>query len=172
MPKLDYVAFCSMPIYKQLCSFHFRNLAARVKTAVCLHRNTANGHPLHDTQAYWKGCRKACGKLAQKYDAAVAWGQGTPTHFVAEKVKAEKKFAWVNADYEAVGHNKKFDEDIYEIYDNIICVSDGLKTIMRQVFPNQAEKMRVVYDIQNAALIQKMAEEIVVFRSLMGKRLL
>ena len=157
--ELDYTTFCSQSMEKQMLSFDFRRIAARVRTSLFLRKNTRMRHPLHDAQAYWKYSGAAFDPLPELYDVAVAWGQGTPTHFVAEKVKAKKKLAWVNADYEKVGHNKEFDRAYYAAFEKIVCVSDKLCQTLRTVFPEYATKMETIYDINNAGMITSMANQ-------------
>lgn len=157
--ELDYTAFCSQSMAKQMLSFDLRRIAARVRTSLFLRSNAKKGSPLHDAQAYWKYSAAAYDPLPERYDVAIAWGQGTPTHFVAEKVQAQKKFAWVNADYEKVGHNKDFDCKYYAAFTGIICVSDKLCLTLQKVFPEYAAKMTTIYDINNPATIFTMANQ-------------
>lgn len=157
--ELDYTAFCSQSMAKQMLSFDIRRIAARVRTSLFLRSNAKKGSPLHDAQAYWKYSAAAYDPLPERYDVAIAWGQGTPTHFVAEKVQAQKKFAWVNADYENVGHNKDFDCKYYAAFTGIICVSDKLCLTLQKAFPEYAAKMTTIYDINNPATIFTMADQ-------------
>lgn len=157
--ELDYTAFCSQSMAKQMLSFDLRRIAARVRTSLFLRSNAKKGSPLHDAQAYWKYSAAAYDPLPERYDVAIAWGQGTPTHFVAEKVQAQKKFAWVNADYENVGHNKDFDCKYYAAFTGIICVSDKLCLTLQKAFPEYAAKMKTIYDINNPATIFTMADQ-------------
>ena len=157
--ELDYIVFCGKSLVKQLLSFDFRRMTARVHTSLFLRSNAKKGHPLHDAQAYWKYSGAAYDSLPEQYDVAIAWGQGTPTHFVAEKVRAQKKFAWVNADYENVGHNKSFDRKYYAVFAEIVCVSDKLCLTLQKIFPEYAAKMTTIYDINNPATILAMASQ-------------
>lgn len=156
---LDYTKFCSKSLMEQMLSFDFKRVCARICTSLFLRKNAKDGYPLHDAQAYWKHSGKAFDKLAEQYDAAIAWGQGNPTHFVTEKVAAAKKYAWVNVNYEDAGHNRDFDRGIYAEYNGIVCVSDKLKEMFIHVFPEYADRCSTIFDIQNAALIEKMALE-------------
>ena len=156
---LDYVSFCAQPIGKQLLSFDFRRLTARLRTSLFLRQNARRNRPLHDAQAYWKYSSAAFDPLPECYDVAIAWGQGTPTHFIAEKVQAQRKFAWVNADYENVGHNKEFDHSFYAAYENIVCVSDRLCLKLKSVFPEFAGKMTTILDINNPEMIVDMSRQ-------------
>lgn len=132
-------------------------LIARIRATIGLRQNS-NKCILHDAQCYWKYAGNAFNELPGAYDVAIAWGQGNPTHYVAEKVNAKRKIAFVNADYEAAGHNRNFDHIFYEQYDYIAAVSDKLAEIMKNVFPDMENKIVTVYDINNAALINQMAK--------------
>lgn len=115
-------------------------------------------HRLHPAQCFWKYAAKYYGKCDKIYDVAIAWGQGNPTHYVAEKVNARKKIAFINADYEKVGHNKEFDLPFYLVYHNIVTVSDELNHIMKRVFPSLEKRFVTIYDITNATMIEQMAQ--------------
>ena len=41
---------------------------------------------------FWKCCEHSFDKLPKEYDVAIAYAQGTPTFYVADKVKAKKKW--------------------------------------------------------------------------------
>ena len=155
---LDYTVFCGKSLMTQLRSFDLRRIKARVRTSLFLRSNVKHGRPLHDAQAYWKYAAAAYDPLPEQYDVAIAWGQGTPTHFVAEKVQAQKKFAWVNVNYEAAGHQAAFDEPYYKKYDGIVCVSEELRSIFDKVFPRYSKKTVTILDINNPKTITSMAQ--------------
>lgn len=154
LPELEYMNFCGKRFVQQLNNPKF--LAVKLKTSLGLHLNNKK-RKLHDAQCYWKYANVALKKMQSNYDVAVAWGQGNPTHYVCTKVNAQKKIAFINADYEAVGHNKEFDNPFYIKYDHIVAVSEQLKEKLVLVFPNMKDKIVTIYDINNADLILKLA---------------
>lgn len=156
---LDYSAFCAQPIGKQLRSFDLRRLTARLRTSLFLRQNARKGRPLHDAQAYWKYSSMAFDPLPECYDIAIAWGQGTPTHFVAEKVSAQRKFAWVNVNYTLAGHSAPFDDEYYKQYNKIICVSKELSHLFINAFPVYRDKICTILDIKNPTIILEMAQQ-------------
>ena len=135
---------------------HPWHLAAKARASFGLRKNNKT-KKLHPAQCYWKYTSKCFETLSKEYDVAVAWGQGNPTHYVAEKVNADKKLAVINVNYEGAGHNKEFDYQYYKKFNYIIAVSEELGSLVNQVFPDFKEKTRVIYDINNAELILKMA---------------
>lgn len=157
--KSAYTEFCSKSGAGQLMSFDFKKLRARIRTSLYLRKNAKSENPLHDAQVYWKYSGEAFDVILEKYDAAIAWGQGTPTHFVAEKVNADKKYAWVNVNYKSAGHNPNFDNRFYSEYDKIICVSDKLNQLFCEVFPAFADRIITILDINNPEMITRMADE-------------
>lgn len=159
LPTLDYINFCKLSLIDQLKSFHINYFLTRLKTSHIIRKNNKAGHYLHDAQAYWRGCGDIFNIFPKEYDVAIAWGQGNPTHYIATKVKAKSKYAWVNANYELAGHNKDFDKKYYDEYDKIICVSNELKLIFQEVFPQYKNKLKVILDIKNPNLILNMSKE-------------
>ena len=155
LQNLPYLQFCGQSLKKQLRNPRF--LAIKYRTSIGLHINQRTGK-LHDAQCYWKCASAAFEQMQEPYDIAIAWGQGNPTHFVCEKVDAKKKIAFINADYEAVGHNKHFDYPFYKKYNYIVAVSEQLKKILRTVFADMSNKIVTIYDINNAELMWKLAE--------------
>lgn len=131
-------------------------LTARILATIGLRLNRGES-ALHPAQCYWKYAGWAFDKLPGEYDAAIAWGQGNPTHYVAKKVTAKIKIAFINVNYEGAGHNKAFDRDFYSQFNYIVNVSDDLTKLSREVFPEFSNRMVTVYDINNAEMINRMA---------------
>lgn len=159
LPTLDYINFCKLSLIDQLKSFRINYFLTRLKTSHIIRKNNKTGHYLHDAQAYWRGCGDIFNIFPKEYDVAIAWGQGNPTHYIATKVKAKIKYAWINANYELAGHNKDFDQKYYDEYNKIICVSNELKLIFQEVFPQYKDKLKVILDIKNPNLILSMSRE-------------
>ena len=75
----------------------------------------------------------------KEYDIAISYAQGVPTFYVAEKVKAKKKFAWVNTSYRLDVKEKEFQKKFYDQYNKIVAVSDSAKEILLETFPDYSE---------------------------------
>lgn len=159
LPPLKYIQFCNTTLASQISSFNMRYLKVRFCIHVSLKKNKKKNEGFHDSQIYWKECHKVIELLPDEYDTAIAWGQGMPTYFVAEKIKARNKVAWINANYIEVGYNKGFDLKYYSEFRSIVCVSNVLAEIVKDVFPEFSKRVIVLYDINNEKLIQRMAEE-------------
>ena len=107
---------------------------------------------------YWKYISPCIERNTSPYDLAIAYGQCHPTFYVAEKVSARKKLAWVNCIYHLDGKELVFQRPFYEVMDKIIMVSDAALTHFQGVFPEMTSKMELMPDIINPLLINQMSE--------------
>ncbi|WP_261302578.1 glycosyltransferase [Paenibacillus andongensis] len=136
----------------------YKDLYLRFRGSLSL-RNPYKIRNMHGAQISWSWTSKGIDMITEKYDVAIAYSQGTPTYFVAEKVIADKKFCWVNTDYKVAPYNKSFDIAYYEQFDNVIAVSELNKEVFIQEMPIAKEKTNVVYDIISPSLIKSMANQ-------------
>ena len=131
----------------------------RIKTAINLRINKK----IQSEQILYKHQDRVFERLDKIYDVAIAYSQGLPTYFVADKVDAKKKIAWINCDYATTGYDKDLDELFYNKFDKIIAVSETIKKSIIEIKPKYKDKIEVILDIVNPKLIESMAEEEVVF---------
>lgn len=113
----------------------------------------------HGAETLWKCVGKMFKVPNQKYDIAIAYQQGFPTYLVATKIKAQKKFAWINVNIFNAGYNTRFNSQFYDRIDYIVPVSKELETLLRKNYPQFSEKYHCVYDIINPQIIRKQASE-------------
>ena len=159
LPLPNYIVFSNQPLVKELLSFNLRYINTRFKLAKALRDNAKLSDKKHDAEVYWQCCKDAFENLYGEYDLAIGWGQGVPVKYVANKVTANKKAVWINADYEAVGHKREDDLENFSKVDYIVSVSDKQTENMKSVFPEYSNKCVTVYDVNNADLIQQMADK-------------
>ena len=116
------------------------------------------GEKRHGAESYWASTKHAIANLEHKYDIAVAYQQGFPTYYIAQKVCATKKIAWINADITLAGYRKLFNRQHYQHFDHIVSVSDSLKNLIAKEYAEVKHKIATIYDILNASLIREMAQ--------------
>ncbi|MGO4274865.1 glycosyltransferase, partial [Paenibacillus sp. TAF58] len=145
-------------VRKLIINKKYKDLYLRFRGSLSL-RNPYKIKNMHGAQISWSWTSKGIDKITERYDVAIAYSQGTPTYFVAEKVVADKKFCWVNTDYKVAPYNKSFDTAYYEQFDNIVAVSELNKEVFIQEMPIAKEKTNVVYDIISPSLIKSMANQ-------------
>ena len=117
-------------------------------------------HPeRHSAENMWRSMNQVMKPLRTQYDIAIAYQQGFPTFFVASKVLAQKKMAWINADVYEAGYNMNYCRLYYEQLNHIVPVSEALAKKLSRCSPWIENKLTCIYDIVNENLINKMAEE-------------
>lgn len=112
----------------------------------------------HGAELHWTAMKYAEVSMKKHYDTAVAWHQGFPTYYVAAKVDAAKKFAWVNVDLKKAGYSESFNKPYYNRFDRIAAVSETLRRMLEGIYVDK-ERLYTVYDILNPEFIRQMAAE-------------
>lgn len=84
----------------------------------------------HNAQYFWKAFKNDIPTYPKSYDVAEGWGQGFATYYVAEKVKAAKKIASVNTNYDEAGYVFEYDKPIYDKIDKVNGVSQFAVEVM------------------------------------------
>lgn len=107
---------------------------------------------------YWKYISPCIERNPVNYDVAIAYGQCHPTFYVAEKVNAKKKLAWVNCIYHLYGKELAFQCPFYETMDKIVMVSNAALNHFQGVYPGMSSKMELMPDIINPLFIKQMSE--------------
>lgn len=97
--------------------------------------------------------------LPGEYDLAVAYLEGPATWYVAEKVKAVKKAAFLHIDYGKAGYSRELDQGCYERMDRIYAVSGDVKEQFLKVYPDYADKVELFFNIINREHIRARALE-------------
>ena len=114
----------------------------------------------HTAETYWKCIGKHMPSLDDQFDVAIAYQQGFPTFYVAEKIKARKKICWVNTDLKAAGYSADFCRPFYSGFDRIVAVSDILRdSVIYPQYCPEKDKILTCWDILNESLIRKLALE-------------
>lgn len=134
----------------------YKMLTSRIKYSTSL-RLKKYSNP-QKARKFWQNISKVIEPNNKIYDIAISYAQGIPTFYVAEKVNAHKKFAWVNVSYRLNTKEKNYQETYYDAFNQIIAVSESTKDIFLETFPNYKHKINVIYDINNPDFISKMAD--------------
>lgn len=120
-----------------------------------LHRNS-----VHSAELYWSATGKGLPRLKDEYDVAIAYQQGFPTFYIADKVSAKKKLCWINTDLKAAGYSPEFCQPFYRKFNKIAVVSEALRdSIVYPDYCKDKSRLIVCRDILNESLIREMAHE-------------
>lgn len=135
----------------------------RIRTSINLRKNLKKTIQIHAEQVLYKSHNKVLKCINKKYDVAIAYSQGLPTYYVADKVNADKKIAWINCDYVTTMYDKEYDKDFYNKFYKIIAVSNSIRNSISSLNKEYEKKLEVIFDIVDPELIERMANEEVVF---------
>ena len=94
-----------------------------------------------------------------EYDLAVAYLEGGATYYVADRVRAKKKAAFVHIDYAQAGYGKALDLDCYQRMDHIFTVSNEVKEHFLEVYPSYENKVSVFPNLVDQKRVCRLAEE-------------
>lgn len=97
-------------------------------------------------------------RFTEHFDLAVAYLEGGASSYVQKYVKADKKVAFIHVDYEKAGYNRSLDENCYLEYDHIFTVSQEVREVFLNVYPECSKKISVFHNLINRNRILEMAE--------------
>ena len=160
LSPLKYTKFTEMSlkegIFYSIKNFNFRMLLSRLQYSIKLRRGKFTHSQL--ARLFWQSASKSIECNPKKYDIAISYAQGIPTFYVAEKINAKEKFAWVNVSYRLKEEDKKFQCEFYKKYKKIVAVSDSAKDIFIETFDEFKDKIEIIYDINNSKMIEQMSK--------------
>ena len=161
LKPMEYIKFSSLStknaVIKSLKNMNFKMLSSRLKFSLAIRKD--NYSNAQKARVYWQKVSNVIEKNNKEYDIAISYAQGVPTFYVAEKVCAKKKLAWVNVSYKLEDEDRVFQEQFYDKYNKIVAVSDSAKKIFLETFPKYTDKLEIIYDINDADFIKKMSDQ-------------
>ena len=161
LKPMEYIKFSSLStknaVIKSLKNMNFKMLSSRLKFSLAIRKN--NYSNAQKARIYWQKVSNVIEENNKEYDIAISYAQGVPTFYVAEKVCAKKKLAWVNVSYKLGDEDRAFQEQFYDKYNKIVAVSDSAKNIFLETFPKYTNKLEIIYDINDANFIRRMSEQ-------------
>lgn len=92
-----------------------------------------------------------------QYDLAISFL--TPHYFVAEKVDARRKIAWIHTDYSTVQIDVNSELKMWQMYDYIASISKDVTKSFLKIFPSLKNKIVLIENILPKALIEKQTNE-------------
>ncbi|MDN3362353.1 glycosyltransferase [Priestia megaterium] len=111
----------------------------------------------YQMQLMWQYALPFLPKMEKEYDIAISYLW--PHYFIAEKVKAKKKIAWIHTDYSTIEPDKKMDLKMWHQFDYIIAVSEACKHSFLKKYSELENKVLVIENITSPDFAEKMANE-------------
>ena len=95
----------------------------------------------------WKAVSDGSKPPREKYDLAIAYIEGASTYFVADKVNADVKAAFVHTDYRMAGYSRELDHGCYSRFQAIYCVSQEVRNTFLSEYPELRDRVHIFRNI-------------------------
>ena len=162
LPEVPAYTVLARPMKDTLKEGHFLLTTARLLGKVCAgyyekkHRFIDSGVSLEYSHKF------TCPFMPKvqpgiEYDLAISFL--TPHYFVAQKVQAKKKIAWIHTDYTRVQVNVQSELAMWSAYDYIASISPAVTESFLQSFNELEDKIVRIENILPIELIRKQADE-------------
>lgn len=88
------------------------------------------------------------------FDAIVAFSEGVPTKFVSF-IKGKNLIAWIHCDYANYKrlNNNVDEQNTYERYNSIVCVSEYTKKVFCQLMPSVSNRVHAIYNVLDSDMM-------------------
>ncbi|WNB92462.1 glycosyltransferase [Bacillus sp. NEB1478] len=146
-----------MPIGKILQSGKLPIALARLlaKYKANLNQSAENGYK--QLQYMWVYTLPFLPSLKKNYDMAISYLW--PHYFVAEKVSAKTKIAWIHTDFSIVDTDEELDFKMWNKFDYIMAVSEECKNAFLSKYKALENKVLVIENITSPEFILNLAAE-------------
>ncbi|WP_064091686.1 glycosyltransferase [Rossellomorea aquimaris] len=145
LPEVAEYKTFRMPISKLLkegkLPFGLTRLLAKYKAN--FQHSSENGYK--QMQYMWKYSVPLLPKMKKQYDVAISYLW--PHYFVAKKVEAKTKIAWIHTDFSTVDTDVKVDVEMWNEFNYIIAVSEQCKKTFLLKYPSLSDKVLVIENI-------------------------
>lgn len=119
------------------------------------YNNKENGYI--QMQYMWKYALHFLPHIKKEYDVAISYLW--PHYFIADKVKAKIKIAWIHTDYSTVDTDIELDLKMWNKFDYIISISDDVTNAFLSKYPSLKSKIILVENITSPKFIMDMSNE-------------
>ncbi len=121
----------------------------------------------------WKTVAAAGQKNRKEYDLAVSYIEGGSAYYVNRYITAKQKAGFIHIDMKAAGYTRSLDNKCYLNFNKIFPVSDEVKDVFLELYPECADRTEVFHNLLGIESICRKAEAKESFEdSFPGKRIL
>ncbi|MGS2779039.1 glycosyltransferase [Robertmurraya sp. GLU-23] len=110
-------------------------------------------------QKFWKYLASSLKGLDKEYDVAIGYQEKNPIYFLIDKVKAKKKIGWIHTDYNKLNIDFRQENNYFKNLDYLVTVSQDLLNILKEVTPENHEKIKCIENIISPGLINLLSSE-------------
>jgi glycosyltransferase involved in cell wall biosynthesis len=132
----------------------FRRLGYMIKI---LKEQEASGRKLQYDKLLWRLLAEGRPAVKGTYDLAVAYIEGAAAYYLADKIKAVHKAAFIHIDYQEAGYTPGMDQDCYGVMEKIFVVSNEVGEKFSKVYPEYRDKVRLFRNLLDKDEIRRKA---------------
>ncbi len=128
-----------------LSSFFYRMTGFRM-TGYLLHNikeQRASGNRIQYDKLLWRLLANGQPAMKETYDLAVSFIEGASAYFLADKVSARHKAAFIHIDYNRAGYTPFMDRNCFSGMEKIFVVSDEVGEKFCSVYPEYRNKIQL-----------------------------
>jgi len=107
----------------------------------------------------WRVLAEGSPRQKERYDLAVAFIEGASAYYLADKVQAAHKAAFIHIDYQRAGYLPMMDRNCYDAAERVFVVSREVGEKFCAVYPRYRGKVRLFRNLLDVEGIRKKAEE-------------
>lgn len=100
--------------------------------------------------------KKAYFRDQEEYDIAISYIQGYTAKFVAEYINAKKKIMFYHV---STDENHEIHERAMPYYDKIVGVNKGVQDVLKELYPEFADKMTYIENYVDAEKVRRKSQE-------------
>ena len=130
---------------------------ARIIAKYKAKRNFKDESGYKQSQYMWKYALPFLPRINKEYDIAISYLW--PHYFIAEKVKAKIKIAWIHTDYSTVDTDVEIDLVMWSKFNYIISISDDVTKSFLSKYPSFKDKIVLVENITSPKFVRDMSNE-------------
>ena len=146
-----------MPVLDVIKSGQLSLAFSRLLAKYLANKNHSSENGYKQMQYMWKYSVPLLPKQSKKYDVAISYLW--PHYFVAEKVDAEIKIAWIHTDFSTVETDIELDVKMWSKFNYIVAVSDECKHAFISKYSELEDRVIVMENITTPELINTLANE-------------
>lgn len=133
----------------------------KLKSKIYVKQNKINLENLSEYQYIWKYNLKNIPRIKKEYDIAISYLW--PHYFVAEKVEAKTKIAWIHTDYATINVDRIEDLKIWNKYDYIASISEDCTKSLLKFYPTLKDKIILIENITSPNFVKEKSLEKIKF---------
>ncbi len=161
LPQIKQYTYLAVPIKNVIknCSIGiaFGRTVGKFKAKSYLKRHNLEYNPGIALEYSHKYTKRFMPQISDKeYDLAISFL--TPHYFVAEKVNAKMKMAWIHTDYTKLSIDVNSELKMWDRYNKLVAVSDKCKESFIGVFPTLKDKVTVIENILSSDYVRGQAD--------------